>query len=182
MIDRTVARRYAEAFVNTLEKSRRLEPGLEGLKFASQTYVGSRDLQRFLGSPEIGPEEKERLLARLLSDTVGTEGMGLIDLLLKWDRVDHLPAISEEARRAAEIRQGILRGQVATARPISSSETEAIARAVGQLLGKRVLLERQVDPQLIGGVRVVVGTSILDGSIQTLLKQIREQLLAAKVS
>ena len=181
MADRAVARRYAQAFVNVLEISRRVEPGLEGLQRVSHSYSQSRDFQRFLGSPEIAPGEKEELVTKIFSDLVGPDGMGLLNLLLQWDRIDHLPLIMEEATAEAELRRGILRGWVTTARPISAKETEILAKAVGDRLGKHVLLERQVDPQLIGGVRVRVGTTVLDGSVQTLLKEVRQKLLEVKI-
>lgn len=182
MADRAVACRYGEAFVGALEKSRRLEGGLEELKFVAKAYEGSRDLQRFLGSPEIGEEEKRSLLSRLFSSSIGPETMGLIDLVLKWGRVDHLPAVAEEAVKVSEERRGLLRGTVTTAHPISSAEAAALGAALGERLGKRVVLERRVDPQLIGGVRIWAGSLLLDGSIQALLQEIRRQLMKAKVS
>ena len=167
------------------------------LQGVAKTYAGSDDLQKFLGSPEIAAEEKERLLNRIWSDdseitsgaatssgshAVGPEIMALLKLLLEWDRVDHLPAIAEEAVVVAEQRQGIVRGQVITARPISSAETELVAKAVGSLIGKKVVLERAVDPEILGGVRVTVGTTLLDSSVQTLLEDVRNQLKAVKVN
>ena len=182
MIDRTVARRYAEAFVRSLESSGRVDQGLEELKEITRTYAGSRQMQHFLGSPEIGEEDKQKLLKRLFAEGVGAEEMGLLNLLLKKDRVDHLPVISEESVSVAEARRGVVRGAVTTARPISSAEAEKLAAAAGKLLKKKVLLERVVDPEIIGGVRVTVGTDLLDGSVETLLENAKRYLLSVKVS
>lgn len=182
MIDRAVAHRYAEAFVNVLQNSKRLENGLSELKGIAQAYAESNDLQKFLGSPEIAPEDKERVLGRVWGDAAEPEAMALLKLVLGWDRVDHLPAIAEEAVSVAEQRQGLLRGRVITARAISSAETEVLAKVVGQLIGKKVVLERAVDPKILGGVRVSVGTTLLDSSVQTLLEDVRNQLKAVKVA
>lgn len=182
MVDRTVARRYAEAFVNTLEKAGRLEPGLEELDRIAGIYSGSKDLRRFLGSPEIGPEEKERLLDRALAESASAETMSLLRLLLKKDRVEHLPAVHEEAKTVSEQRRGVVRGRMTTAHAVSSAETQRLAQAVGLALGRQVILERQVDPSLIGGARVVVGSALLDGSVRSQLENLREQLKSAKVN
>ncbi len=182
MVDRVVARRYAEAFVNAVEGSGRLAVGLEELDQIARMYGQSKDLQRFLGSPEIGPEDKERTLDRALAAGAAPETMGLLRLLLKKDRVAHLPAVSEEAKTVSERRQGVVRGQVTTAHAISSAETQRLAQAVGKAIAKRVILERRVDPALIGGVRVAVGGALLDGSVRAQLEKVREQLLAAKVN
>ena len=181
MIDRTVARRYAEAFVNALEGSNRLAVGLEELGQVAGVYGQSKQLQRFLGSPEIGPEDKERVLGRALADAA-PETTGLLRLLLKKDRVENLPVINEEAKAISEARQGVVRGEVSTAHPISSREAERLAQEIGKAMGKRVILDRQVDPSLIGGVRVAVGGTLLDGSVRAQLEKVREQLLAAKVN
>lgn len=152
------------------------------MKIVAKAYEGSRDLQRFLGSPEIGEGEKRDLLTRTFSGAVGPETMSLIELVLKWDRVDHLPAVSEEAVKVSEERQGLLRGVVTTAHPISSAETQRLAQAVGERLGKRVVLERQVDRKLIGGIRIAAGTILLDGSVQGVLQKIQRQMMEAKVT
>lgn len=168
--------------MSTLERAQRTEPGLEELRVIARTYAQSKELRRFLGSPSIGPEEKEGLLDRLWSGAVGMETMALLHLLLRWDRVDHLPELFAEAQKVAEQRQGILRGVVTTAHPISSAELGRVAQAVGQKMGRRVLLERRVDPKVLGGARVEVGTTLLDGSVRAQLGRVREQLLAVKVN
>lgn len=108
--------------------------------------------------------------------------MGLLHLLLRWDRVDHLPLIAREAKILAESRQGILRGIVTTAHAISSSELGALSQGLGKLLGKQVVLERQLDPALMGGLRVCVGSLLLDASVERLLQQVRRHLLQTKGS
>ncbi len=182
MVDRTLARRYAEAFVGSLESSGRVDEGLDEIRVVSGVYAGSINLQRFLGSPEIGEEQKQNLLQKVFAENTGPQGMSLLELLLKRDRMDHLPVVSEEAVSVAELRRGVLRGWVTAARPISSAQVEALAKAVAERLKKKVVLERRVDQKLIGGVRIVVGTLLLDGSVQTLLENTKRHLLNVKVS
>lgn len=194
--DPATSRRYAQAYVNALEGPRRLgqveapprpsgqhlEQGLSELTFICETYQASKELERFLGSPEIASSEKWTLLSKLFSELAGAETMGLLHLLLRWDRVDHLPLIAQEAKLLAETRAGVLRGIVTTAHPISSSELGALSQGLGKLLGKQVVLERQMDPALMGGLRISVGTLLLDGSVQRLLQKIRRHLLQTKGS
>lgn len=182
MAERAIARRYAEAFVQTSEASGRLEENLQDLQAIARTYEQSIALRRFLGSPEIGPEEKTQLTHRLWADSAREETVAFLKLLLKKERVDHLPLMAEEAVAVAEARQGILRGEVTTAHPISLAETGRLAGAVGQALRKKVILERRVDPKVLGGVRVKVGTTLLDGSVRARLEQVRRQLKRVKVN
>ena len=176
-----MARRYAEAFVNSAQRAGSLSTHLEDIKAVAQGYAASKQLQKFLGSPEIAPEEKRRLLNKVWSESVGQPVMSLLLLLQSWDRIDHLPEIAEEAQATAEKRQGIVRGKVITAHPISSAETDAVAQRVGRLLKKQVILERAVEPSLLGGARVIVGSTTLDGSVQAALETLRQRLKAVKV-
>lgn len=182
MADEAVASRYAKAYVNALGASKKVQVGLEELKSVAENYRLLKEFQSFLGSPEIGQEKKWELMTRVWSDSVGPEGMGLLRLLLEWNRIDLLPAVALEAVRIAEAQAGLVRGQVTTARPISLAETEAIAKAVGTQLGKRVVLERAVDSKLLGGIRVAVGTLLIDRSIRRLLEEVHFHLKEIKVS
>ncbi len=182
MVDRALARRWAEAFVNGLEAARKVQPGLDGLRWMTEVYQTHPDLRRFLGSPEIGEEEKFSLLSRLFGELAGPEGMALLNLLLRWDRLELLPAIWEEAVAVHEARRGLVRGRIATAHPISSSQVDGVAKALGGRLGKKVVLERSVDPQLMGGVKITVGTHLLEASVASRLNDFRRQLLSAKVT
>jgi F-type H+-transporting ATPase subunit delta len=178
--DFQVARRYAEAFVNTLEAANRLEPGLEELKSVSAVYSSSRQFQRFLGSPEIAPEDKTRLLGQVCID-IGTETRALLDLLLRWDRIDQLPVVYTQAVKVAELRRGIYRGTVTTAHPVSSAEVERLSQAVGKAIGKKVILERQINPAVLGGAQIAIGTNLLDGSVSSRLKELSRQLKGTKI-
>lgn len=182
MVERAAARRYAEAFVSAAENAGKLQDGLEEIKAIAQIYSTSKPLQRFLGSPQISPEDKERVIHRLWGEAASRPTLGLLNLLLDWDRVDHLPVLAEEAKSVAEARQGILRGRVVTAHPISSAEMEAVARGLGRLLHGQVFLERSVDPAILGGIRVTVGTTLLDASVRTMLEEVRTQLKQVKVA
>ena len=178
--DFQVARRYAEAFVNTLEAANRLDSGLEELKSVSVVYSSSKQFQRFLGSPEIGNEDKTRVLGHVSAE-VGTETRALLDLLLRWDHIDQLPAVYTQAVKVAELRRGIYRGTVTTAHPVSSAEVERLSQAVGKAIGKKVILERQINPALLGGAQIAIGTNLLDSSVSSRLKELSRQLKGIKI-
>lgn len=181
MLEWTAARRYAEAFVNVLPGSQ-APRALEDLKRAAAAYADCRDLRRFLGSPEIAPEQKRKLLERIWSGSVEARVLELLKLLLRRDRMEDLPAVAESAAAVWEARQGVVRGRAVTAHPISDAETQAVARALSARLGKRVVLERSVDPAVLGGIRVQVGTTLVDGSVVRQLNDLREELKSVKVN
>jgi F-type H+-transporting ATPase subunit delta len=172
-VDRSVARRYAEAFVNVAERSGRLDEYLEELKGVAKVYEESKALARFIGSPEIDLLPKQELIDRVWGEAVGEAVIALLKLILDRERFNHLPAIVEEAERLRDERFGVMKGTVFTAHPIAASEMEAIAQAMGRWLKKQVVLERKVDPSLLGGAQVVLGSLNLDGSVRGSLERLR---------
>jgi len=180
--DPAAAQRYAEAFVNLLEKQGRLAEGLQGLGRVADVAAASADLRRFLGSPRIPGDRKLALLKKVFAASISPEIEGLLDLLIRWGRIDQLEEVARQAVEIAEAHRGVTRGTVTTAHPISSRETEAVAQAVGRRLGRQVVLERAVDPALLGGVQVAVGTVLFDGSLRRRLEDVSKELKQAKVS
>jgi F-type H+-transporting ATPase subunit delta len=104
-----------------------------------------------------------------------------LHLLLEKRRLEvlrHLPAAFHQRALAA---RGAVEGVVSSARELDAAEVAEIARALGGLLGKQVLLASRLEPELLAGVRVRVGNHMLDGSAAGRLAGLRQQLSAVSL-
>src|SRR4029077_17933603 len=101
---------------------------------------------------------------------------GLLRVLLRRRRFDHLVAIAAEFDKPAEEAQGISRAVVRTAVAISDRQADALTRALNRRTGTKVTLSREVDPALIGGVALSLDHKVIDGSFATELWRIRRKL------
>jgi F-type H+-transporting ATPase subunit delta len=70
-----------------------------------------------------------------------------------------------------------VRGTVLAAAPLGPDKVSALERSLSAATGKKVQLETQVDPSLIGGVVARIGSTVYDGSIRTQLQKVRQQLI-----
>jgi F-type H+-transporting ATPase subunit delta len=90
--------------------------------------------------------------------------------------MDHLPEILAAYRALVDDDLGQARAQVRAAVPLTAEDKNRLATRLGGILGKRIILEEQVDHTLLGGFIAQVGGFILDGSLDGQLGRMRERL------
>jgi len=98
-------------------------------------------------------------------------------LLVDRRRARALPYIADTLRELADVRKGVVRAQVTSATPLSDSYYARLQGQLERLTGMRVVVERQTDASLIGGVVTRIGDRIFDGSVRSRLQSMREALL-----
>jgi len=102
-----------------------------------------------------------------------------VRLLFDRRRQEVLLGIGAAFHRRVLVARGEVEGTLESAHALPASEVEAVATKVGALLGKGVHLKATVNPELVGGVRVLVGARMLDASVQGRLAGLRQRLMSA---
>lgn len=174
-----VAKRYAQAIFELGVEGSSVAALTDEVKRMAHAYETSPDLRAVLENPLVSTAERQAIIDEL-GTRMGLSGMGknTLGLLAQRQRVAALPAIAKELARLADERAGIVRGTVTSAGPLSEAYFQKLQREVERVTGKKVLLERLQDPELIAGLVVKIGDRIIDGSARTRLDQMREQLLS----
>jgi F-type H+-transporting ATPase subunit delta len=176
MAAESVARRYARAiFELALERNEPLEGWLSDLQ-SIQAALEDPAVRPVLVSPKLPFERKRELVDRALS---GLDPLrrNFVYVLIERGRIELLGAVVREFRAMMLEHQGIAEATVTTAVPISDAEADRIAGLLGRLVGRRVTLERRVDPSIIGGVVARVGDRLINGSVAERLAALRRQLV-----
>jgi F-type H+-transporting ATPase subunit delta len=176
MAAESVARRYARAlFELALERDEPLESWLSDLQ-AIQAAIEDPAVRPVLVSPKLSFERKRELVDRALS---GLDPLrrNFVYVLIERGRIELLGAVVREFRAMMLEHQGVAEATVTTAVPISDAEADRIAALLARLVGRRVILERQVDPSIIGGVVARVGDRLINGSVAESLAALRRQLV-----
>jgi F-type H+-transporting ATPase subunit delta len=177
VIDTTLAKRYAEALVEIGKERNALEQYGNDLEAINQTMQESRDFQEVLISPVFPKEDKKNISGSIL-DKMGIDFMvkNFINLLIDKKRIDQLPGIIQAYAEAVDEINGVTRGRVISAKPLSESELGEITQALSAISGSQVIVTAQVDGSLIGGLVAKVGDKVFDGTIRTQLNQLKESL------
>ena len=181
MRDRKVAIRYAEALLLATREAGLVAGCAESYAGLLDAVAGNRDLATFLHSPQVATQEKKDLLKKLFGTRIEPLLLDFFYLLLDRNRLDSVRDIGEVFAELVEADQGITRAGVVTA-VVMPDDLEARLRVkLESLTGKSVILEKKVDPAVIGGVCVTLGDRILDGTVRTNLDRLRKTLGNAQV-
>jgi F-type H+-transporting ATPase subunit delta len=179
MIARTIGRRYAKALAGvTTDRGEQPEDLLAELEAVANALAAEPRFGELMANPKVLLAERLSSLGRFL-DVLQPRPLArhFFEMLLKKGRLEALPAIVDEYRILADERAGVLRAAVTSAAPLEGEETERLRAILGARFGKTVVLTSAVDPGLIGGLVVRIGSLSFDGSIRSQLAAIHRQLL-----
>jgi F-type H+-transporting ATPase subunit delta len=179
--DRAVSRRYAAALFGAAVQAGAAEAILADLQSLEELHARDASLQTFLEAPDVLTEVKGRVVRDVLEGRVHELVARLLELMLAKKRVQHLPLVYQDYREMVEEHLGVARARVVTAVPLAAELAERLRERLQRVTGLQVRLELRRDPAVLGGMIVVVGGRILDGSLRHRLEEVREHLLGARV-
>lgn len=180
MIPGVIARRYATALLELGSETGQLDQLVEEVQRLSDAYLGSPDLRAAFADPLVAIQAKKSILSEI-GDRVGASPTtkNVAGLLLERRRIAALPAIAGKLREMADLKRGIIRAEVLTAMPLPEEYFSKLQRELERITGRRVALDRKLDPTLICGVVVRVGDTVFDGSLVSRLRQLKDSMLPA---
>jgi F-type H+-transporting ATPase subunit delta len=173
----TIARPYAEAAFRIAQESQAYARWSDTLSFASAVVADPR-VAGALDNPQLTTADKEALLLSICGDRVDAIGRNFVRVLVDAKRVSLLPQIAtlyEGLRNEAE---GRALARIETAFPLSAAELAGITASLEKHFGKKIDASVEVDPALIGGARITVGDTVIDGTVQAKLQAMATQLRA----
>lgn len=173
----SIARRYAKALFSLAVDSGRVEDWAKSLEALRQAVESSPELGDVLSNP-VYSKEQRRLVVEKLAAALSFEEhpANLLFLLGDRNRLAYLPAVVETFRGLADQHLGRVRARVTSAVELDDAAAGAIADKLSQATKAKVLLDRAVDPSILGGVIAEVGSFVYDGSVRAQLEDLRRQL------
>ncbi|QYU68419.1 ATP synthase F1 subunit delta [Leptolyngbya sp. 15MV] len=130
----------------------------------------------FLASRVIPAEQRARSLERIFKGRSGDLTLRFLMLLNDNGRLSHLPRIVAALDQLVQQRFGRVEVDVYTASPVSADELRGIREKIQAKLGREPIVPPYVDPRMIGGIKVQIGDQLIDGSVATQLRRMKEQL------
>lgn len=181
MRDRKVAVRYAGALLTSAKAAGVLVEVAESYAAVLDLMASNKDLGIFLHSPQVRTEEKKELLGKVLGGRIEPVLLNFFSLLIDKNRIENVGDIGEEFADQVEKDQGVIRAKVVTAVELPDDLAEQLSARLARLTGARIILEKKIDPAVIGGVCVTMGDQILDGTVRSNLDALRKNLEKAAV-
>jgi F-type H+-transporting ATPase subunit delta len=173
-----VDRVYATALFEAARDQDRLGPVRDELAQIVEAEAEVPELRELLRNPQLDPRARASALEDLLS---GGEELLRNFLLVLADkgRTGQLEEISRELERLVAEHEGVVHAELTTAVELSDEDARALLRRIEEASGRKVEATRSVDPGLIGGIVLQVGSHRLDASVRGRLERLRRELVTA---
>ena len=172
----TIGRRYASALFQLLEESG-IEPARNALGSLTQGLENTPALKHVLASPVFKFEEKQVVLEELCQRMQAPPVMrDFLNQLLKNNRAILLPEISQAFSELADEKKGIQQVRISSAKLLGAAEQDQVKRELTQTLGQAVDVVFEIDPHLIAGLRIHIGSRVFDNTVLGRLTSMQDQL------
>jgi F-type H+-transporting ATPase subunit delta len=166
---------YARSLFEAAQDADKLDEVHEQVGQVADALDGDRDLQVFFFSPYLTPVEKKDGLQKAVSDAEPIV-KNFLELLIEIHRMPALLRIRREFDRLWDEEHKLLPVQITSAVELDEQVVKSIGDRIGEQTGRKVELSATVDPDVLGGLVVRVGNTVLDASIRHRLDQLRKQV------
>lgn len=178
----SVACRYAESLFELAKSVGRLDELAQGLAALEELVAAHEDLRGFLVNPDVEIVDKLQVLQRLPGQAWSADLEAFLRMVFSMGRAAHLADIAQAFAELVDEARGIIRARICSARPIEAPLKRRLKQILEHREHKQVELVEETAPELLGGLQVVLGSRMLDGSVRTQLERLRQRLKTVRVS
>jgi len=172
-----VAEPYAEALLDLAISNDALKETTNDINIVSQFLANSSDLKKFLGNPLITRSAKKTVVKDILGEQIVGSTLKFLLLLVDRNRIQVLESIAQKFLELSYKQESIEIAKITSSIQLSAEQQKEIAEKLKVITGaKQIKLALKVDPQLIGGFTIEIGSKMIDTSIRGQLKQISSLL------
>ena len=174
------AARYARAFADVVASAKLDAAGLDRqLTDFLATWDGSKELRELFMNPAVPAVQKVEILDKLNARMgLQRELRNLIAVLINNDRIGEVSQVATAWRAEMQERLGIRQAEIVTARQLGEAERAELVAGVGKLAGAHIEPTFKLDPGIIGGTVVRIGSTVWDGSVRGRLERLKEALVS----
>ncbi len=174
----SVASTYARAFADVVFDAKLdAARAIGGLRQIATLFNESIELRRVWENPAVPADQKRKLLDVIVQrDGIERPVRNLIAVLIDHRRLAFLPRIVEQLEKELDARMGFTDAQISSARELGDTEKRALEDQIAKTTGKKVRASYGLDPTLLGGAVVRIGSTIYDGSVKGQLEKIKEAI------
>ncbi|MDX1976974.1 MAG: ATP synthase F1 subunit delta [Pseudanabaenaceae cyanobacterium bins.68] len=178
-ISQTFVEPYAEALMEVAKSQNLVEEFGANVQLVLDILASSSELSGFLASPVVKLAAKKDLLRKAIAEQVNPVMLNFLLLLVDRQRVIFLKPICQQFQAMLRKLKRVALAEVTTAVELSADQLETLRRKVQALTScDQVELAIKVEPALIGGVIVKVGSQVIDASIRGQLRRLSSSLVA----
>lgn len=173
----TIARPYAVAAFKLAKEQNALAKWSEMLGLAT-AVVNDAQMKAYIQDPKVISSDLEAAFLKVCGDKLNENGQNLIKTLVEYGRLSILPAITSAFEELKALDEGTLEAQIIAAAKPNAAETKDLVKRLEAKFGKKIEASVSVDPEIIGGIKIIVGDTVIDASVKGQLQNLAYTLTA----
>ncbi|MFN3168615.1 MAG: ATP synthase F1 subunit delta [Phycisphaeraceae bacterium] len=175
----TVGRVYAEALLELAQDQGAVDELADEIQQLLPVIASGGELDRLLTNPAISDAERGKIIRAVFEGKVSGLLYNLLRLLSDKGRLGSLPQVAAGYLLAVADLRGQVDVEAFVADELDAQTAKDVADQIGRALGKTVTLRQKVDPSLIGGLKIKVGDQLIDASVASQLRNMKNKMIAA---
>ena len=172
-----LAKRYAKALFDLALEEQLMSTFQPQVKSIYNLFKESEELKEFINSQGVPSDAKKDFFDKLLKNKVHTYVLHFLCLLIDKKRERNIEAVCEEFNTLCNEYFNVLEGVVYSTKALTKDQITNIENSIQIKLNKKVELTNKLDSSLIGGLKVVVGDTVFDNSVQHKMEALKNELL-----
>ncbi len=173
----TIARPYAVAAFKLGKETKSLAKWSDMLALAS-AVANDEKMQALIHNPKLLASDLQDAFLKVCGKHLNEQGQNLIKVLIEYGRMSVLPAISSAFEELKAQDEGVLDAQIIAAAKLSAAQTKDLVKRLEAKFGKKVEATVTVDAEIIGGIKIIVGDTVIDASVKGQLQNLAYTLAA----
>jgi F-type H+-transporting ATPase subunit delta len=171
---------YARVLYDLAALAESVDAADEGLRSVVKAVRGNADLREALTDTALPAEVKRGVLRDIFGGDVSPEALALVTLMVERGLAEHLGALASAFSEIAEKERGIVVAEVTSAVPLTDDLRSKLIERLSTAVGTAVSLRESVDAAILGGIVIRVAGRVLDSSVTSQLRDVRQALLTAR--
>lgn len=182
MLNKSVARRYAEAFFSIARETNKIDEYQVELEKIVKGIDEIESLKAYLAHFLIPAKEKKDMATQIFANQVSPLTLNFLLMVIDKRREVYLGLICKEYEEMADESRNIKKAELITAQAVTDADVKTLAEKLSAATGKTIQLNTSIDPSLLGGVKIRMGDKIIDGTVAKRLQMLKNDLRQAKIS
>ena len=176
-IQASLAGRYASALFDLARDERQIDAVSRSLELLAQALVDSREFTEIVSSPLIDRDQAGKAFAAVAQQvSLDPITANFLGVLARNGRKNQLQSVIRFFRRLAAEHRGETTAEVVTANPLNDDQLAALRQQLRARAGRDVAIETRIDPEILGGIVIKMGSQMIDASIRTKLNRLAEAM------
>ena len=171
-------RRYALALYEVAEKNGKVDEYLGDLREICSLIENNNDFLEVIKHPQIGTKQKKKTFINIFKGNIDEELLSFLLILIEKDRILFLKEKLKEMEKIHLDKLNVLQGIVKTTVALEEYEYNSLVDKLEKKYNKEIILKKEIDPEIIGGIYVRVGNDVIDGTLKTRLDELRKLALS----